>query len=130
MYECLEDVDIVVDDKELLLSLPGVGYKVMVMVMFACFGTIRGIAVDRHVWRWCISNGDGMAAMDPNGFQKQIERAYFRRDWIRLNYIVAGIAQCLQQEKDASKRENLVRDIVEVGGESRDSLYNYLMFYV
>lgn len=89
------------DTMEELLSFPGVGPKMALILLNAVYGKVVGISVDTHVHR--ISNQLGWAGprgtKQPEQTRKALEGWMPREIWHEVNVVLVGFGQEIQTER-------------------------------
>ena len=83
------------DFANVLLTAPGIKHKMKNMILWAVYGVQHGVAVDRHVQRWAVSFGMGMAHADDNLLADQLSRAVNSSHYNMINEVSAGFGQLL-----------------------------------
>ena len=90
------------DTMEDLLTLPGVGPKMSLILLNVVYGKVEGISVDTHVHR--ISNqlgwvGSSGPTKTPEHTRKAIESWMPRDIWHEVNVVLVGFGQEIQTER-------------------------------
>ena len=74
------------------LALPGVGYKIAILLSYYGFGEVRGISVDTHVHR--ISNRIGwVKTRQPEKTRQELESFVPKDQWPDVNTLLVGLGQ-------------------------------------
>ena len=91
----------VLDTMDALLTLPGVGPKMAIILLRVAFGQVVGISVDTHVHR--IANQLGWAGAagtkQPEQTRAALESWMPREIWPDVNLLLVGLGQEVQTEK-------------------------------
>lgn len=90
-----------------LVGLKGVGPKMAFLILEHAFGKTLGIGVDTHVHRFC-NTLEWVESKTPEQTRVQLEAWLPQEEWGRINYIMVGIGQSIQQPKP---RENMLRHL-------------------
>ena len=72
-------------EKELLVSLPGVGIKTANVVLAECYG-VPAMAVDTHLSRVSKRLGLANEKDEPVDIEKKLERRFPKQHWIKLHH--------------------------------------------
>ena len=89
---------------EELTALPGVGRKTALIVLYAAFGKVEGIAVDTHVMR--VSSMLGLTKeKTPEKIEKDLMKIFPRKEWGRINtlFISHGRVVCGARKRKCAK---------------------------
>jgi endonuclease III len=113
--------DIVENDYEVMMKLPGVGPEVAAMVLYVVFDEIHCVPVDRHVRRFMICFGFASSRVDPKNIGLMAEKWFDHSQWINLNYVSAGIAQTLALLKCPPELARFQKDLMLIAND-----YNFL----
>ena len=127
------EIDVVPNDPDAIGAIKGCGTKIVAMVMWACFCHLCGPAIDRHVRRYNICNGDAMAHSSEKDFLRHVSMSYRRSDWIRLNYLTAVVAQMLQSSSLSKEGKIHLRDALYSMAAKHNKLEkmrSFLQFYI
>jgi endonuclease III len=111
-----------------LRALHGANWKIAHLFMEAVFGLQTGIPVDRHVRRFAISFGQGMACWTDHYLQFFLGRVYASSCYVMVNVVVGGIAQLLA---DSKVKENLASNLRQLARSEKcvDEMECFLAFY-
>jgi len=86
-----------------LLSLPGIGPKMAILILNCAFDKpYEGIAIDTHVHRFC-NILKWVKASSPEGTRVQLESWLPKEHWKDINLIMVGIGQMIQQPLSRDK---------------------------
>jgi len=96
------------DSMDELMSLPGVGPKMALILLNVVYGKVVGISVDTHVHR--ISNQLGWAGAGtkaPEETRRALESWMPRSVWPHVNLLLVGLGQEVQTEREKLLRKCL-----------------------
>ena len=82
-----------------LISFPGVGPKMGIIIMNVAFDKHIGISVDTHVHRICQQLGWGKKVKKPEDTRRQMEAWLPKEEWGNINLLLVGVGQEVQQEQ-------------------------------
>ena len=105
------------DNLKDLISLPGVGPKMAIIVLNVAFNKQVGISVDTHLHRICAQLGWTKSPKTPEHTRRQLESWMPRPLWGDINLLLVGVAQEVQQQP-----EKLYRKCLMLNSESKQKL--------
>ena len=82
-----------------LISLPGIGPKMAIIILNVAFDKQVGISVDTHLHRICREIGWTKNAKNPEDTRRQLESWLPRELWGDINLLLVGIGREVHQEK-------------------------------
>ena len=82
-----------------LISFPGVGPKMGIIIMNVAFNKHVGISVDTHVHRICQQLGWVKKVKKPEDTRRQMEAWLPKEEWGNINLLLVGVGQEVQQEQ-------------------------------
>lgn len=82
-----------------LISFPGVGPKMGIIIMNVAFNKHIGISVDTHVHRICQQLGWVKNVKNPEETRRQMEAWLPKEEWGNINLLFVGVGQEVQQER-------------------------------
>lgn len=109
-----------------LISFPGVGPKMGIIIMNVAFNKHVGISVDTHVHRICQELGWVKKVKKPEDTRRQMETWLPKEEWGNINLLLVGVGQEVQQErqkllkkclqlKPKTKQEKAIKIIKKLG---------------
>jgi endonuclease III len=103
-------------DLATLKSMPGIGHKIGSIITYLGYGLVTGVAMDRHVHRFCLSffwcNNRG-----PDGAVYEVEAWLPWKEWGGVNDLIAGTCQLLQ---DTDTQSEVINAAAILGKETLD----------
>ena len=82
-----------------LISFPGVGPKMGIIIMNVAFGKPVGISIDTHLHRICQQLGWVKNVKKPEDTRRQMESWLPKEEWGNINLLLVGVGQEVQQEQ-------------------------------
>ena len=82
-----------------LISFPGVGPKMGIIIMNVAFGKPVGISIDTHLHRICQQLGWVKNVKKPEDTRRQMESWLPKKEWGNINLLLVGVGQEVQQEQ-------------------------------
>ena len=114
---------LIYNDFTFLKSLPGVGLKVVLMLLKICFDFDYGIAVDRHVFRGAIAIEMAVASMTEDEVSKYMKQFFHPQDYHKVNLVFAGCAQGLNVRcREMAQRDPKLGSIKEFRNDCRQHM--------
>merc|ERR1712183_89094 len=94
--------------------MPGVGFKIALLLSQFGFDEVRGISVDTHVHR--VSNRLGwVRTLDPNKTMKALESFLPKKFWAGINLLLVGMGQMICFPVKPNCQDCLANQLCETG---------------
>lgn len=128
---CPRTLNLLPESAQEINKFVGSGKKITHMTTWGAYNIITGVSVDRHVRRFAVSMGHGQACLTDDDLSEQLELAYERQNWIRINEITASVGQLLTNSKKNTERVTVETELRKIGKDLglSDEFDNFIQHY-
>ena len=98
-----------------MIALPGVGYKIALLLSQFGFGEVRGISVDTHVHRISARLGWCQPTKNPNHTMKELEGFLPKKYWGEVNSLLVGMGQTICFPIEPNCKDCAVNQLCKTG---------------